>query len=401
MPPSRMLPQCLGKVFDDLHAATLPVMLQALDALSAGSWLTLTEIARHWPDAMHVAAPLKAIDRLLRSAPLTRHRCALYSAMAHWLIRQERPVIVVDWSDLKADGSFKLLRAGILSRGRTITLWEEVHPEKQALNAAVENAFIGTLATLLPAHCRPIVVTDAGFRRPWFRAITAQGWDYVGRLRSNARMQPQDADPTDDTQWVACADLHELVSPSHIRELGPFRLCRTRSLDVRAILHAASNKGRHATTARGVRRSDTASQDAARAACEPWVLVTSLSTQAATTLEVVRLYARRMAIEESFRDLKSGALGAGFEHSLTRKDGRLANLLVLFALVQFTAWLLGWCEEQQGRGRRLEANLKSGRRHYSTIRLGMEVLKRRLWWPPENELRRFIHTIAKGPLTWL
>jgi hypothetical protein len=401
MPPSLMLPQCLGKVFDDLHAATVPVMLRAVDALSAGSWLTLTEIARHWPDATHVAAPLKAADRLLRSAVLGRHRGALYSAMAHWLIRQERPVIVVDWSDLKADGSFKLLRAGLVSRGRTITLWEEVHPEKVALTVAVEKAFIRTLASLLPVGCRPIVVTDAGFRRPWFRAITEQGWDYVGRLRSNARMQPQHANPADATQWVPCTDLHKLVSPSHGRDLGAFRLCRTQSLDVRVVLHAAANKGRHATTARGIRRTDTASQDAARAAREPWVLITSLATEVASAARVIQLYARRMTIEESFRDLKSGALGAGLEHSLTHKRERLSNLLVLFALVQFAAWLIGWCEEQYGHGSRLELQPKPRRRHYSTIRLGMEVLKRRAWWPPKEQLSSFIRRIAKGPLTGL
>ncbi|HEY9132465.1 MAG TPA: IS4 family transposase, partial [Dyella sp.] len=125
MLPSRILPQCLGKVLDRLHASTSAVMLRAVDALGAGSWLTLTEMARHWPGATHVRGPLKAADRLLRSAPLTRQRRDLYSGMAHWLIRQPRPVIVVDWSDLKADGSFKLLRAGLVSRGRTITLWEE------------------------------------------------------------------------------------------------------------------------------------------------------------------------------------------------------------------------------------------------------------------------------------
>ena len=100
--------------------------------------------------------------------------------MAHWLIRHPRPVIVVDWSDLKANGSFKLLRAGLLSRGRTITLWEEVHSEKTALTPTVESAFVRTLASLLPEGCCPIMVTDAGFRRPWFRVVMEQGWDYWG-----------------------------------------------------------------------------------------------------------------------------------------------------------------------------------------------------------------------------
>ena len=139
------------------------------------------------------------------------------------------------------------------------------------------------------------------------------------------------------------------------------------------VLHAAANSDHR----KGIRRTDTASHDAARAARELWVLITSLATEVASAARVIRLYARRMTIEESFRDLKSGSLGAGLEHSLMHKRERLANLLVLFALVQFSAWLIGWCEEQGGRGNRLELRRKPRRRHYSTIRLGMEVLKRR------------------------
>lgn len=74
MPPSRILPQCLHAVFRSLHASTTPVVLKAVAALSRGGWLTLTEVARHWPGAERVAAPLKAMDRLLRSAVLSRER---------------------------------------------------------------------------------------------------------------------------------------------------------------------------------------------------------------------------------------------------------------------------------------------------------------------------------------
>ncbi|MBK7147138.1 MAG: hypothetical protein IPH76_18825 [Xanthomonadales bacterium] len=71
-------------------------------------------------------------------------------------------------------------------------------------------------------------------------------------------------------------------------------------------------------------------------------------------MQLACLYQRRMTIEQGFRDLKSGTFGAGFEHSLTRKDSRLSNLLLLFALVQLATWLVGLHEEHQGRGGRLE-----------------------------------------------
>jgi hypothetical protein len=395
MPPSRILPQCLGEVFQSMHAATVPVILKAVDALGNGGWLTLTEIARHWPGAERVAAPLKAADRLLRSPVLERHREALYAGMARWLVREERPLIVVDWSDLKADGSFKLLRAGLAVQGRSLTLWEEVHPEKAAGTVAVETAFLHTLARVLPPGCRPIVLSDAGFRRPWFCAIQSLGWDYVGRVRGTTHLQPIDAAETDPGEWVRCTALHELALASRSREMGRFRLARTgQPLSTRSIVHAAQPKGRHATTHRGQRRRDRASEDAARSAKEPWVLATSLDADAVPAVQVTKHYQRRMTIEQSFRDLKSGALGAGFEHSLTRKGQRLGHLLVLFALVQLAAWLVGLCAEQRGEGGRLEARRTTHRRHHSTVRLGREVLKRSAWWPPVIALRRFLRDFA-------
>lgn len=397
MPPSHILPHCLQEVFSSLHAATAPVILKAVDALACGSWLTLTEIARHWPGAERVAAPLKAADRLLRSPVLTHCREVVYREMVRWLVREERPLIVVDWSDMKTDGSFKLIRAGLAVRGRSLTLWEEVHPEEAAGTVAVETAFLQTLARLLPTGCRPIVLSDAGFRRPWFRAVTELGWDYVGRVRGTTHLQPWDAESTDPAEWVRCTALHELALASHSRDLGMFRLARTgQSMSTRLIVHAAVGKGRHAKTRKGQRRGDRVSEDAARSAKEPWVLATSLDAATIPASKVTKLYSRRMTIEQSFRDLKSGALGAGFEHSLTHKGERLANLLVLFALLQFAAWLIGLCEEQRGEGGRLEAKRTTQRRHHSTIRLGMEVLKRSAWWPPANVFRRFLRTFSTG-----
>ena len=40
------------------------------------------------------------------------------------------------------------------------------------------------LAELLPDGCVPVLVTVAGFRRLWMKAVAAQGWYYVARIRS-------------------------------------------------------------------------------------------------------------------------------------------------------------------------------------------------------------------------
>lgn len=88
----------------------------------------MMELARHWPGAMRVAAPLKRLDRLLGNAQLHAVRHKLYQAAAALLVRTHNPVLIVDWSELKSDGRWQLLRAGLALRGRSLTLYEEVYP---------------------------------------------------------------------------------------------------------------------------------------------------------------------------------------------------------------------------------------------------------------------------------
>ena len=35
----------------------------------------------------------------------------------------------------------------------------------------------------LGARVKPIIVTDAGFKPPWFRELLAIGWDFLGRTQ--------------------------------------------------------------------------------------------------------------------------------------------------------------------------------------------------------------------------
>ncbi len=76
-------------------------------------------------------------------------------------------------------------RLRVVVDGRSITLFAEVHARKHLTARGVHRRFIKRLAALLPAmRCPPIVMTDAGFRTPWFRLIAEQGWYWIGRTRN-------------------------------------------------------------------------------------------------------------------------------------------------------------------------------------------------------------------------
>ena len=79
--------------------------------------------------------------------------------------------MVVNWSDLKADRGWHLLRAAIPVGGRALTMLDRVFPAGQQGSPTAEKRCLQRSAGVLPKDMGPIVVTDAGFRAPWFRAV--------------------------------------------------------------------------------------------------------------------------------------------------------------------------------------------------------------------------------------
>jgi len=380
MRASEVLQRCLGDALGPMHALRARALLKAVEALTAGWRLTLIDLARRWPGAERVRAPLKAADRLLGNRYLQAECLSLHSAMARWLLRGERPLIVIDWSDLKADKSWCLLRAAVPVGGRTLTLLDRVYPGDEQGSPGAERRFLQQLQTLIPAGLRPILITDAGFRTPWFRAVEAQGWSWVGRLRGTTLVKPAEVENRPD-QWVSCRCLWQLVQ-ARPRELDLMHINRSDPLACRLVVHGKTPRGRKHYSRR--HRTEVArnshSRKAAAGVREPWLIIASPDLVDASAHQLVGLYARRMQIEGSFRDLKSHRYGAAFEDSLTRQGPRLSILLMLNTLACFACWLAGLASERNGQASWL-APRKTKRKLYSTLRLGREALLRR--WPVE------------------
>ena len=87
MRATAVLQKCLHEVLDGMHALRARALLNATLALIAGRRLTLMDVARSWPGAERVRAPLKALDRLLGNRHLHAERERIYAGMARWLVR--------------------------------------------------------------------------------------------------------------------------------------------------------------------------------------------------------------------------------------------------------------------------------------------------------------------------
>jgi hypothetical protein len=383
-----VLQKCLSNVFERMHAARCQVLLGAVGALIRGRRLVLMDLARAWPGAARVRAPLKRLDRLLSNPRLEQEGEQLYGAMTHWLVRQPRPVIVIDWSDLKPDGSLHLLRAGIPIGGRTLTVLEAIYPEREKNSPRVERAFLRRLKALLPPEVCPIIVTDAGFRAPWFRQVSKLGWDYVGRVRHRTLVRLA------NREWVSNRALHAAARTQPQRFAA--HIVRNAPWACDLVLVRKRRLGRSSLTRRGTRTRTRKHLKAIQSAREPWLLATSLTDMSSP--QIIDLYAKRMQIEESFRDLKCDRFGCAFHYSLTRSAQRLAVLLLLHALATFVAWLSALADDDESTKRHGGIVTPCARRHYSRLRIGWERLRQH--WTPIR-ISDLWHAFASPPRWWL
>ena len=97
-------------------------------AAVSGTRLTVTALGRSLVSEAKEKHCIKRADRLLSNRNLQAEGFEVYVAQARRILGAvQRPVVIVDWSDLDANKRHFLLRASTPAGGRSLTLYEEVH----------------------------------------------------------------------------------------------------------------------------------------------------------------------------------------------------------------------------------------------------------------------------------
>src|SRR5215217_5136481 len=136
-----------------MHSKRLQAVLACVGAALRVQRITVSDLGRALPSAAHPKHSIKRVDRLAGNAHLRQERSSIYAVITRWLLAgTSRPIIVIDWSDLNPQRSWQLLRAAVPIGGRTLTLYEEVHPLPRLANPRVQRAFLRQLKAILPEH---------------------------------------------------------------------------------------------------------------------------------------------------------------------------------------------------------------------------------------------------------
>ena len=106
-----ILHQCLDPLLSHIHVRRLATLFAAVGACVSGPRLTLTDVGRRFASNTTLRHGIKRSDRLLGNHRLQAEAASIYAALCRVVLgRIGEPLILVDWSDLKADQSLHLLR---------------------------------------------------------------------------------------------------------------------------------------------------------------------------------------------------------------------------------------------------------------------------------------------------
>jgi hypothetical protein len=341
-----------------IHAARRRLFADVVVLVMQGAWLCQSHLARRLSTSSSAKQAMKRIGRLIGSDRIGGEAQLIAGGLLSVLSGMTRHlVIAVDWSSAAPGGKFVELRASVTwpGAGRALPVYQQVHPLARLGDAKVEHALLDTLHAWIGPAQSVIVITDAGFRRPWFSHVERLGWYWIGRVRRGVKLY------SPEIGWQCAGTWFERATSCAVRTRA-CRLSKSHGFACDIVMYRQAHRGRVQRGAQGLPSSHKAAIEARRSAREPWLLVHSPALSGDYRPdEIVAFYARRMQIEENFRDTKSPVFGMGFSTGRARTTDRLHGLLLLGVLAAFLLWHIGQIAETEGLHRRLRLTTRTER----------------------------------------
>lgn len=335
--------------------------------------LKLSELGRNLSGKKERSG-IRIVCRALANSFYQKQSKKIYSCIIKKVIGiNKSPDIIVDWSAIPnsrrstKQEEYQMLRASFVMEGRSITLYEEVHPRSKLNNRSIHKNFLKSLHELLANDCKPCIITDAGFKNPWFKAVLKLRWNYIGRVRGDVHFD-------NGKGFKPTIDLHSRAS-NKACYLGVHILTKANALKTNFYLYKHKLKGRKKFNRNGTVARDKDSVTHAKGYREPWVLVSSLNEHAEV---IIKKYKSRMTIEESLRDTKSTIYGFSFNDNKTQKPERYIVWLLIAALAALIAWIVGYLAEKAKLHYDFQANSYKERRVLSFVYLGSRIIKKNI-----------------------
>ena len=330
----------------------------------------LSAVADQIPGCTKQSSKTRRLRRFLANEEVTPGRW--YRPVVKQLLRQAAesgPLrLLVDTLELSGDQ--RLLVAALAYRRWALPIWWHVDRKDGVTGGEKQEAFLEELADLVPSAAEAVLIGDGEFHSvDLLRAAQQNGWAYCVRLYADTYLRRRKTDSQEAGSCRAGSEEMGIRSWRECRALDP------EEGSGRSLREVSTTKGRDFGPLNVVYHWAEGEE-------EPWRLVTNLSPG----FRVVRLYERRMWIEELFGDWQEGT----FHLHQTRlyDPEKLSRLLLGLSLVY--VWLVSVASYVVKRGWRPLID-RTDRRDRSYLTLGLRWVKRRLLnrEPPRMRLQPY------------
>jgi len=319
---------------------------------------SLAELGRCLSQQNQVATKhcIKRVDRFIgnpRIEPAEGMR-----GMVEWLARPRQQLLVsMDWVDIR---SFECLVLAARVRGRAIPLLWAVYREPDLYRSRnnLEYGLLKVFRTMVPDSTRVVILADRGFgRTEMARECQELHFNYLIRIRPDVYVR----------------------SPEFTGKLLDLPIRPGSQKMLRNVWYRKQKPVRqHVAVVWSCDRR------------EPWFLMTNLPRLG--PIRLTKIFARRMTIEEYFRDAKSKRNGFALRLTMIQSPERLARLLLILALIYLLLLVIGWYAVNRFRPGHWCSNNRTG--ECSLFTIGRTLLNHPL--PPmktlANALRRELLT---------
>lgn len=315
----------------NIHRTTAKTLLAMVVGLIKCKQIGVSSIGR---EIIGYAKPKHKIKRAGRFVANERVPVIdFYKALAKMIIGWKEIIIVaIDWTKINGIPDYDILAASMVVNGRglPILLRTYVHPVDKCKMTGEEIKFIELLKQIIPDGVKVIFILDRGFCKvELMEKIEKSGFHYIVRSKYNNK--------------VYCGGCW--------RKLSKLGVPKGSGKDYGIVyLHKS-----HQYPARLVVSSEYDIENPSK----QWYLFTDLEKE--DFEKIVRYYARRMEIEELFRDQKDKKNGFKFRGLKLKSPGRYDRILLVFAYAYILITLLGIWAETHGIHKNLQSNTSKER----------------------------------------
>ena len=325
----------------------------------------LSKVADELPGSAQQTSKTRRLRRFLANEAVSPE--GWYRPVALQLLRQaaESGPLRLLLDTLELTGQRRLLVAALAYRRRALPLQWRVDRTSGVTSAEIQQQFLARLSEAVPEQAEVVLIGDGEFHSvDLLRAAERKGWAYLVRLHADTYVRTGDGTGNgtgngtgEGPSWQQCQALDP--SEGTRRYIEEVRVTKEHAYGpVHLVYHWSEGED------------------------DPWRLVTNLTP----SYSVIRLYERRMWIEELFGDWQDGRFH--LNRSRLYAPDRLSRLVLALSLVY--VWLVAVASYLIKRGWRSLID-RTGRRDRSYLTLGARWIRRclRNRTPPQVRLRPY------------